>query len=434
MNDALETINGLKADITKLQLKKEEFEELNNELNTQKEKMETKMKDEMKEREKQKQEMAKQLKEQKEKMENKNTEDFKRYEKEKADALETINGLKADITKLQLKNKEFEELNKKSNAGLQDANKRNDALNGELAKLRAMLADKENEQKETNEQNNTLLVQKNEIEAELKQMKNQQEQEELKQRNMEQIADQLVIFDYERNDIYEAMKKVLNPQNLTELKHELDKMKEKREMELVQIKQQEDKVNDLKTQLKKQTNKVNNLEKEKQLLKHKLDEMKKEDDEKKAEPVYTIIKKKTFDFQEKTKTTEINIAVGKIADLIVGAVGAYASGGVLLPKLGTQLKNAVVNVRWSESEKNESIVDHFFEKNCYLFISIERKCKQKDKKLLTTSKSITIVAKTKMLYMEAKNPTAQKVLEERARSQAKNALEWIDKTNAGGWE
>eukprot|EP01083_Nonionella_stella_P218782 784229_1 len=102
---------------------------------------------------------------------------------------------------------------------------------------------------------------------------------------------------------------------------------------------------------------------------------------------------------------------------MVGAVGAYASGGVLLPKLGTQLKNAVINVRWSQSEKNESIVDHFFEKNCYLFISIERKCKQKDTKLFTKSKSITIVAKTKMLYMEAGNATAEKELEERARSQ-----------------
>eukprot|EP00486_Rosalina_sp_Unknown_P001760 CAMPEP_0201572566 /NCGR_PEP_ID=MMETSP0190_2-20130828/15920_1 /ASSEMBLY_ACC=CAM_ASM_000263 /TAXON_ID=37353 /ORGANISM="Rosalina sp." /LENGTH=167 /DNA_ID=CAMNT_0047998495 /DNA_START=61 /DNA_END=564 /DNA_ORIENTATION=- len=159
------------------------------------------------------------------------------------------------------------------------------------------------------------------------------------------------------------------------------------------------------------------------------------EENKEEEIVYKKLKKKESNFEENTKEKEMTIAVGKIADGIVAAVGAYASGGSLLPVLMNQIKETVVNVSWSTSEKNEDICEQFFEEGNYLFLLIKRETKT-EKKGITGFKSTTvnIKANVKFFYAEAGNDAAVELLQKRATAEAQDAFQFIDSSEAGKWE
>eukprot|EP01083_Nonionella_stella_P294261 1000479_1 len=138
-------------------------------------------------------------------------------------------------------------------------------------------------------------------------------------------------------------------------------------------------------------------------------------DEKNEQPVYKVLKKEKLRFTETFESNEIQVAVGKIAKAITTAIGAYATGGSLSSVLTTQLENAVINVEWDTSKKNESIVKQFFEDNSYLFVSIDREIVQKSKKIMGMGQSkYEIKAPTRFFYAESGNDAATKELQSRA--------------------
>eukprot|EP01083_Nonionella_stella_P294262 1000480_1 len=138
-------------------------------------------------------------------------------------------------------------------------------------------------------------------------------------------------------------------------------------------------------------------------------------DEKIEQPIYKVLKKEKLMFTETTDSVEIKIAAGKIAKAITAAIGAYATGGSLSSVLTTQLENAVINVEWDTSKKNESIVKQFFEDNAYLFVSIDREIDQKGKKFMGMGHNkYEIEAPTRFFYAESGNDAATKELQSRA--------------------
>merc|ERR1719410_743301 len=142
--------------------------------------------------------------------------------------------------------------------------------------------------------------------------------------------------------------------------------------------------------------------------------------------------KKERSYCKETKSTEIKIAVGQIVELVITSVGTYASGGALLPALGNQLKDAVINVSWAQSKSGSKIVDHFYCKKKYLFIEIDRKIEESSKGFGPFKKTQTkIEVEVKYVYMEAGNNCAQKRLQQLVRGQAADALNYIE--NQPGW-
>ena len=57
----------------------------------------------------------------------------------------------------------------------------------------------------------------------------------------------------------------------------------------------------------------------------------------------TVMKKKQRVYEEEKCSTELNIAVGSIADKVAGSVAAVASGGALSAVLATKLKDFVID-------------------------------------------------------------------------------------------
>eukprot|EP01083_Nonionella_stella_P119480 357177_1 len=158
------------------------------------------------------------------------------------------------------------------------------------------------------------------------------------------------------------------------------------------------------------------------------------EDEKNEEPIYKVLKKEKLMFEETTESGEIKVAAGKIAKAITAAIGAYATGGSLSSVLATQLENAVINIEWKTSEKNESIVKQFFENNTYLFVSIDREISQKSKKFMGMGQSkYEIKAPTRFFYAESGNDAATKELQSRANKEKDDAFKWIDNHKVGSW-
>eukprot|EP01083_Nonionella_stella_P162788 534779_1 len=146
-----------------------------------------------------------------------------------------------------------------------------------------------------------------------------------------------------------------------------------------------------------------------------------------AQCEWTIAVKKTRCFTELTEEGNIKISVDKLANAIIGGIGAWASGGALTNKLAKQLKDTVVNISWLASIKNEKSVDHLFEDNAYLFLEMERTVKSKSKGIMIAStKRYEIEIKVKYSYVEAGNDIAVRRLNAIKNKHVMNAFEYID--------
>eukprot|EP01083_Nonionella_stella_P050868 135174_1 len=147
----------------------------------------------------------------------------------------------------------------------------------------------------------------------------------------------------------------------------------------------------------------------------------------KERAIYKKLVKKKREYDETVKAIQIKIAIGKIINLMISTIGAYASGGVLLPSLCGQLKDAIVNVSWSTSNTKKKITEHFFENDSYLFIEIGRNVEQSSKGIGPFKrKKINIQIELKFIYVEAGNDLAKQELQKMSQQQATTAFNYIN--------
>ena len=131
-------------------------------------------------------------------------------------------------------------------------------------------------------------------------------------------------------------------------------------------------------------------------------------------------------YEEKTTATELHLAVGKIADAIVGTVTAMASGGTLAPFLLKSLRGAVVNASWSASDKRDKLVKKEIGEKVMVFIEIDKFSQSSNKGLMGSTRStLNVKADTKFLVATALNDAAIRKLQNMKRAQMADKLNYI---------
>ena len=137
-------------------------------------------------------------------------------------------------------------------------------------------------------------------------------------------------------------------------------------------------------------------------------------------------------YEEDTTATELNIAVGKIADAIVGTVTAMASGGALAPLLLKSLRDTVVSAGWSSTDKRDKLVKKVFGRNVCIYLEIDKITQTTNKKVMgSTRSSLHLCADTKFLMMTALNKLAKEQLHDMKAKEAEDKLQYINA--ADGW-
>ena len=143
-------------------------------------------------------------------------------------------------------------------------------------------------------------------------------------------------------------------------------------------------------------------------------------------------KEETRVFTEDTTRTDLHLAVGRIADAIVGVVAGMASGGALGPYLLKSLKDTVVSAGWGSSDKRDKLVKKLFGTDILLYIEIEKICRTSDKKAMGSTRSTLYVeADTKLLMMKALNEATKEQLRNMKQHQATDKLKYINESK--GW-
>ena len=131
-------------------------------------------------------------------------------------------------------------------------------------------------------------------------------------------------------------------------------------------------------------------------------------------------------YEEETTATELHLAVGKIADAIVGTVTAMASGGTLAPFLLKSLRGAVVNASWSASDKRDKLVKKEIGEKVMVFIEIDKFSQSSNKGLMGSTRStLNVKADTKFLVATALNDAAIRKLQIMKRAQMADKLKYI---------
>ena len=137
-------------------------------------------------------------------------------------------------------------------------------------------------------------------------------------------------------------------------------------------------------------------------------------------------------YEEKTTRTDLNIAVEKIADAIVGTVSAMATGGALAPVLIKSMKNVVISASWGQINKNEKVVKKLFGSNVCIYLEIDRITRSTNENLMCAScETLHIYVSTKFVFMTAKSQISMKELLEMKAKQAKDKLDYMNA--APGW-
>ena len=143
-------------------------------------------------------------------------------------------------------------------------------------------------------------------------------------------------------------------------------------------------------------------------------------------------KEETRVFTEDTTQTDLHLAVGKIADAIVGVVAGMASGEALGPYLLKSLKDTVVSAGWGSSDKRDKLVKKLFGNDILLYIEIEKICRSSNKKAMgSTRNTLNLEADTKLLMMRALNKATKEQLRNMKQHQAMDKLKYI--TESKGW-
>ena len=137
-------------------------------------------------------------------------------------------------------------------------------------------------------------------------------------------------------------------------------------------------------------------------------------------------------FEEDTRQTTLEVAVGKIATAVVGAVTTVATGGAAAPALVGSIKNVVLNAGWSQSDKKDKIVKKVFHQNVCIYLEIHTSTKMDTKNAMGSSKQTTYLrADTKFTVMTAKSNTAMKKLKAMKLKQVEDKQKYIDSRD--GW-
>ena len=167
----------------------------------------------------------------------------------------------------------------------------------------------------------------------------------------------------------------------------------------------------------------------KPIFKQKADNEMKHDNE---EPIYAKLISKTRVFEEASLSVDVSISVKKIATALVTSIGLFASNGALAPLLAKQLEDAVINASWSSGNSTEDIVEHFFDKNAYIFFEMKRNIKESNRGLgFIHKKKIKISCKTSYFFVEASSDAAKRQLQEMQKKHAQDAFDYIKKLK--GW-
>ena len=143
-------------------------------------------------------------------------------------------------------------------------------------------------------------------------------------------------------------------------------------------------------------------------------------------------KEETRVFKEETTETHLHLAVGKIADAIVGTVTSMATGGALAPYLLKSLKDTVVSAGWGASDKRDKLVKKLFGENRLLYIEIEKVSRYTHKEAMGSKRSkLMLEADTKLLMMTALNKATKRELRNMKHRQAQDKLKYINESK--GW-
>lgn len=149
-------------------------------------------------------------------------------------------------------------------------------------------------------------------------------------------------------------------------------------------------------------------------------------------PDWEIMQRRQRVFEERTKTKEIKVAAGKIADSIVGSIATVASGGALSAVLINGLRDVVINASWSSCEKQETIREQLFDDDTLVFVEITKSSTSIQKKIAGFGSNIVLIkADTKYSYMKAGNEAAREKLRAMKRKQAQDVSKYID--DLPGW-
>lgn len=138
------------------------------------------------------------------------------------------------------------------------------------------------------------------------------------------------------------------------------------------------------------------------------------------------------EFNETERSTNISIAVDKIANLVVSSLTAVASSGLMSSGLLESLKGIVVNAGWTQKCCQKKTAKHFHEGDIYIFLQLTKSVNSENVGcMIWQTDNITISGETKILYMEAGNDMARKELAVMKRKRAEDVFSFIN--NLSGW-